>query len=143
MLRGVTAYFVAVIAGYLVASAIATVEVLLTVSGFGLTQSFADVLASIWMDWLGMVGSYLPLIALALAIALPVAAKLRRWVGGEPLPWYLAAGFVALVALHLIMEATLGLVGFASARSIPGLLLQGVAGGIAGWCFCRMQGAQS
>jgi len=95
VLRGVTAYFVAVIAGYLVASAIATVEVLLTVSGFGLTPSFADVLASIWMDWLGMVGSYLPLIALALAIALPVVAKLRRWVGGEPLPWYLAAGFVA------------------------------------------------
>ena len=142
MLRVVRAYFLAVVVAYLVASAIATLEVMLTLSGFGLTPSVQDILASIWMDWLGMIGSYLPLIALAMAIALPVASRLRRWLGGEALPWYLAAGFVAFVALHLIMEATLGLVGFASARSISGLLLQGLAGGVAGWCFSRVRVAR-
>jgi len=81
------------------------------------------------------VGSYLPLIALALLIALPVAARLRQWLGGAPLIWYLSAGFVALIALHIIMEATLGLVGFAAARSMPGLVLQGFAGAVAGWSF--------
>jgi hypothetical protein len=136
------AYFLAVVVAYLVASAMATLEVMLTLSGFGLTPSVQDILASIWMDWLGMIGSYLPLIALAMAIALPVASRLRRWLGGEALPWYLAAGFVAFVVLHLIMEATLGLVGFASARSISGLLLQGLAGGVAGWCFSRVRVAR-
>ena len=142
MLRVVMAYFLAVVVAYLVASAMATLEVMLTLSGFGLTPTVRDVLASIWMDWLGMIGSYLPLIALAMAIALPVASRLRRWLGGEALLWYLAAGFVAFVALHLIMEATLGLVGFASARSISGLLLQGLAGGVAGWCFSRVRVAR-
>lgn len=134
-MRAVMAYFLSVVVAYLVASLISTLEVMLTLIGFGLTPALADVLASIGRDWLGMVGSYLPLIALALLIAMPVAARLRRWLGGAPLIWYLSAGFVALIALHIIMEATLGLVGFAAARSMPGLLLQGFAGAVAGWSF--------
>jgi hypothetical protein len=51
---------------------------------------------------------------------------------------YALAGFVALIAIHLILEATLGLIGFAAVRTNFGLLMQGAAGGLAGVLFAQL-----
>jgi hypothetical protein len=56
---------------------------------------------------------------------------------------YVSAGFVALLAMHVIMKAVLGLSGIAPTRTILGLLAQGVAGGIGGYLFCRLSGQSS
>jgi hypothetical protein len=45
------------------------------------------------------------------------------------------AGFVAVVALHLIMKAVLGVSGIAVTRTVAGLIGQGVAGAIGGYCY--------
>ena len=48
---------------------------------------------------------------------------------------YLSAGFVAMVAILVILKAVLGLSGIAPTRELAGLLAQGIAGALGGFVF--------
>lgn len=137
-MRAIAAYFPATLMAYLLASAFSTVMIMAGLMYMAMPVSATDVLAAVWFDWLGLLGSYLPLVAIALLVALPVAGQLHRRLGLPRRFIYALAGFVALIAIHLILEATLGLIGFAAVRSVFGLLMQGVAGGVAGWFFAHL-----
>lgn len=142
-MRAIAAYFPATLVAYLLGSLLSTLIIMAGLADLGMPVTFGDVVSAVLFDWLGLLGAYLPLVALSLLIALPVAAQLHRRLGLPRTATYVLAGFVALVALHLIMEATLGLIGFAAVRSTFGLLLQGLAGAMGGWCFvlfCRVRG---
>jgi hypothetical protein len=135
MLRVLRGYFPAVLLGYLVAVVIGTLSLMGTVAGFGIEVTSGDRLAAIWHDLIGMAPTYLPLLAIAFAIAFLVSALLIRWLSLPRAVLYAVGGFVAVIALHLIMEMTLGLVGIAAARTVTGLLGQALAGAMAGVCF--------
>lgn len=135
MLHGVKAYIPAVLSAYLLASMAATQVILAEVASMGVAVPLADRVAATLHDLWGLTSSYLPLIAIAFVLALPVAAGLVRLLPQRRALLYPLAGFVALVALHLIMKAVLGVSGIAAARSLPGLLSQGAAGAVGGWCF--------
>lgn len=135
MLRALKAFVVAVLLTYVLASVTATQVVLSTVATMGVAVSPGDRFAASLHDLLGLASSYLPLIAVALVLGLPVAAGLSRLLPRQRALLYVLAGFVALVALHLIMKAVLGVSGIAATRSLPGLLSQGGAGAIGGLCF--------
>lgn len=135
MLRALKAYVFAVLLTYLLGSVVATQVVLSGIVSMGVGVSLADRLSASLHDVLGLASSYLPLIAIALVLALPVAAGLARLLPQRRALLYLLAGFVALVALHLIMKAVLGVSGIAATRSLAGLLSQGAAGAIGGLCF--------
>lgn len=135
MLRALKAYFPAVLLTYVLASVVATQVVLSRVAAMGLVVSPADRFSASVHDLLGLLSSYLPLIAIAFLLALPVAAGLSRRLARHRALLYLLAGFIALVALHLIMKAVLGVSGIAATRSVPGLLSQGAAGALGGLCF--------
>lgn len=137
-MRAIIAYAAAVVVAYLLGSAVSTLMVMAAIATMGIPVQVADIAHAVITDWGGLLGSYLPLIALAFLVALPVAGQLHSRLALQRSGTYLLAGFIALVALHLIMEATLGLVGFAAARSPSGLALQGLAGLFGAWIFTRV-----
>ena len=51
---------------------------------------------------------------------------------------YMLAGFVGLIAIHLIMKAVVGMTGVAATRTLAGLLAQGIAGALGGYLFHRL-----
>jgi hypothetical protein len=138
MLKLMRAFFPSVLVAYIAAVALGTWGVLDHVASFGVPVSFDDRIAAIWHDLMGMVGSYLPLICIALLIALWIGQwSQRRWLFPR-LYWLTLAGFIAVVVLLLIMEMALGLQGIAAARTLPGLIGQGLAGALGGWAFARL-----
>lgn len=135
MLRVLKAYITAVFIVYLLASVAATQVVLAQVAAMGVAVSLVDRLSASLHDLLGLGSSYLVLIAAAFGLALPVAAGLCRLLPRQRALLYIVAGFMAIVALHMIMKAVLGVSGIAATRSVAGLFSQGAAGAAGGLCF--------
>ena len=138
MLRVIKAFFPAVIIAYVLASALVTQSVLASVISFGLPVDPLVRLQTTLQDLVGMATSYLPLILVAFLLGLPVAAALARALPARRALLFSLAGFAAIVALHLIMHALLGVYGIAAARTLPGLLGQGLAGAVGGFCYHRL-----
>ena len=136
MIRVLKAFFPAVIAAYIIGCLLATQVVLGNLADMGVDISLATRLQASFHDLLGMT-AYLLLILVAFVIAMPVAAGLVRihLVPGTRVFWFTLAGFVALVALHLIMRQVLGVYPVAAARDLGGLLLQGLAGAVGGFLY--------
>jgi len=86
-------------------------------------------------DLTHMYDLYLPLVAIGLLIALSVAGGIIRFVPNLRLIGYVSAGFVGMIALHVILKAVLGLSGIAPTREVLGLLAQGFAGAVGGYAF--------
>lgn len=141
MLRVIKAFFPAVLLTYLLASSLVTQSVLASVASFGLPVDAAIWLQSVLRDFVGMSTSYLPLILVAFLLGLPVAAALARALPARRALLFSLAGFAAIIALHLIMHALLGVYGIAAARTLPGLLGQGLAGAAGGFCYHRLSRA--
>ena len=132
-----------IILGYLVAVAVTYVLGAIFVSqgniasvvqmGFEITTSHR--IDAMIHDVTHMYDIYLPVIAIAMLIALPVASGIIRFVPDLRLIGYLSAGFVAMIAIHLTLKALLGLTGIAPTRELIGLIAQGVAGSVGGLLY--------
>lgn len=125
---------------YGLASLLATHVILAEVSAMGLPVTLDDRFRASAHDLLGLASSYLPLMLVAYAITLPVAAWLGRWWPAWRVVLFPLAGAIAILLLHLIMKAALGLNGIAAVRELPGLLLQMLAGWIGGYLFYLFMG---
>jgi hypothetical protein len=136
MIRVLKAFFPAVIVAYILGCLFATQVVLANLAAMGVEVSLATRAQASLHDLLGMT-AYLLLILAAFVIAMPVAAGLVRVhvLPGTRVFWFTLAGFVALVAVHLIMRQVLGLYPVAAAREWGGLLLQGLAGAVGGFLY--------
>lgn len=86
-------------------------------------------------DLLGLATSYLPLLFLAYLLALPVAVALAGHIKRYRVLIYGLAGAVAVLVLHSLAKAVLGVNGLAAVRDLHGLLLQGLAGWFGGYLF--------
>jgi hypothetical protein len=135
MARVLKAFFPAVLLAYILASILFTQTILAAVQSMGLDVSMGIRLGTTFDDMIGMTSSYLLLIFLAFILGLPVAAGLTRLLPSQRALLFSLAGFVAIVALHLIMKAVLGISAIASTRTLAGLLLQGLAGAVGGYCY--------
>ena len=135
MFRSIGAYLLALIAAYVVGAAAATQAVMAALTGMGVEITLADRLGATLHDQVGMFATYAPLIGVALAIGLAVAALISRGLPGWRRVGYVLGGFVAVITMHLIMRQVLDLTPVAAARSAGGLLLQGSAGAVAGYVF--------
>ena len=138
MSRVLKAFFPAVLVTYVLASILSTQIILASLQGLGVEVNGAVRLDTTFHDLMGLTSSYLPLILLAFLLGLPVAAGLSRWMPAHRLALFVLGGFVAIVALHLIMKAVLGLSGIAATRTMTGLLMQGVAGAAGGYLYYRL-----
>lgn len=138
MLRVLKAFFPAVLLTYVLASILSTQFTLGNLEGMGVDVSGAVRLSTTFHDLVGLTSSYLVLILVAFVLGLPVAAGLTKFMPSHRLVLFVLAGFVAIVALHLIMKAALGLSGIAATRTMAGLLAQGVAGAAGGFLYFRL-----
>lgn len=138
MTRVLKAFFPAVLLAYALASVIFTQSILAAVQSMGLDVSAGIRLVTTFQDLIGMATIYLPLILVAFVLAMPTAYGLTRLLPGHRAFLFTLAGFVAIVALHLITKAVLGISGIAAARTLTGLLGQGLAGAVGGYCYHRL-----
>lgn len=135
ILRTLTGYILAILLTYLIGAIFVSQGNLAQVAALGVPVNFTVRLDAALHDIANMLDLYLPLIGIALLIALAVARAVIGFLPHLRLVGYMLAGFVGLIALHVILEAVLGLSGIAPTRFIGGLLLQGVAGAIGGLVF--------
>ena len=91
---------------------------------------------------LALLRIYLIIIGSAILVAFLVAGTCARRLPGSRSFWFTLAGFAAVTCVLILIESLLGAMFIAGARSLPGLLLQGVAGALGGWTFVRLTAAR-
>ncbi len=138
MLRVLKAFVPAVLFTYVLASILSTQFILGSLQGMGVDVGVMVRLSTTLHDLVGLSTSYLILILVAFILGLPVAAGLSKLMPSQRLVLFVLAGFVAIVALHLIMKAVLGMSAIAATRTMFGLLSQGVAGAAGGYLYFRL-----
>ena len=139
-------YWLKMLAAYLAAIATATVlgcigSTQFTLAGLanlGIEVPPGDWVAATLHDVLGMGPLYAQIAVVAFVPAFSIAALLLRWVPGPRPFWYAVAGAASIVAAILIVRAIVGGTVIGGARTLPGLLVQALAGAVAGWCFARL-----
>jgi hypothetical protein len=137
MLRKLGAWLLAVLVGYAVGTVAATQFVLAKLGELGVAVPVGDRLSTTLFDLAGMATSYLPLIAVALAIAFPVAALVVRFQPTWRSFGYPLAGAVALLVLHLALQFAIGFTPVAGVRTTAGLIAQMLAGALGGYALLR------
>lgn len=105
--------------------------------------SLSDNISTSLSDIIGLAPLYGAIMGAGLIVAFLIAIYVTKLA--PSLRWlvYAVAGFVAVITTLMIMKATFGLMPIAGARSLAGLLMQGVAGAIAGYVFTRISRAPS
>lgn len=137
-MRKLLAYFLGVTVTYIVGVTLVSQFNLARIADLGHQINLSHRVQTVLHDWVGMSSAYLPLIAIALALAfLFTGLVVTRFVSSSA-ALYSLAGFVGVVALHQIMFMVLGMSGIAATRSMPGLLAQGLAGGLGGYVYFRL-----
>lgn len=135
MVRSLGAFLLALLTAYVVGAAAATQAVMSALIRMGIDVSLADRLQATLHDQVSMFATYAPLLGAAMSVGLVVAVLISRALPGWRRVGYVLAGFVAMIAMHLIMRQVLDLTPVAAARSAGGLLLQGFAGALGGYVF--------
>ncbi len=144
ILRLILAFLAAVVTTAVLAAAASTQFVLAELARLGIDIGMGDRLSMTVQDIMGMGMMYLPIVAVAFLLAFGIAALVIRYLlPGWLVPGYTLAGFTGILAILLIMLAAFGLVPIAGARSIPGMLSQGLAGAVGGYLFARMISSRS
>ena len=136
--KTIGSFLLAVITAYLLGAIFVSQGNIAAVIALGFDISFAQRLDAAVHDMLNMTDIYLPLVAISLLLGLPVAYAIVRKRPHLSLIGYTLAGFVALLAIHLIIKAVVGISGVAPTRTLMGLLYQGIAGGVGGYLFYRL-----
>jgi hypothetical protein len=138
MLRALLAYVAAVLVAYVLAAIAATQHVMARLADMGVAVTLGDRLGTTLHDLASMAPTYLPILAIAFAIALPVAAGVIRlaprwrWLG------YPLAGGVAVLAIHVTLNQLFDITPVAAARTVLGLTVQVLGGAVGGWLFGAM-----
>lgn len=139
ILRLILAFLAAVVVTEVAAAAASTQFVLGELGALGIDVPLGERLVTTGRDIVGMAPAYLPIIALSLVIAFPVAAAVVRWLlPGRERIGYPLAGFVAMLTALAVMIQLMDIVPIAGARSIAGMFFQGLAGALGGWVFLRI-----
>jgi len=135
VIRVLARYVLAVLVAYSLASLFSTQSVVANLGNLGVTLTWLERLRMGLQDLAGMGGIFLPVIATAFALALPVAS----WLGRKRPAWrkllFALAGAVGLIAVHLSLQAAFDIIPIAGARSALGLCAQALAGAIGGYIF--------
>lgn len=139
-MRIVLAFLASVVGCYFVATTSASGHVLSQLSDLGVELSTGQQLAHVSHDWLGFTGIFLPVIVVGLLVGFVVARLLLKIDALANLTTlaYVAAGAVAVLSIHLILNQQFDMHPIASSRTGLGLLMQAVAGAVGGWLFAKL-----
>ena len=132
-----TGFGLSAVATYVFASVFHTQTILHGLTSLGITVSFMDRLRMTGGDLSGLM-AYSFVIAIGLLIAFSVMGLLGRSLPLSPWVCYPVGGVLAMLTMLLLMKAVFSITPIASARELPGLLLQCSAGLIGGLVFARV-----
>lgn len=139
VLRTIGAFALAVVLTNVLGVIAAAQMVLARLTEIGAEITIGDRLAMTLDDLVGLSPTYLPVILLGFAVALPAAALVGRVL---PLPRglvFAVAGAVSLgVTLLLMREVFFGVTAIAGARGAVGAGLQVAAGAVGAWAFAAL-----
>ncbi len=135
MKRVTIAWILAVLSAYGLAAVTATQSVLASLEAMGVHVERPDRIRATLADLVGLAPTLLPLVAGGFLVAMIVAALLARRLPRLRTPLLALAGGVTLVVIHLALKASLGVTPLPIARTLAGLLVQGLAGAIGGGVF--------
>lgn len=135
LIRTLAGFLVAVILTYVFGAIFISQGNLAQVAALGLDVDMGTRVQAAIHDVTHMTQLYLPILAVALLIGLSVARLVMIYLPDLRMIGFTLAGFVALIAVHVIIEAVVGVSGIAPTRFLDGLLLQGLAGAIGGFGF--------
>lgn len=138
MIKTTYSFVGAVLAAYILGAIFVSQGNIASVIALGFEVSGGQRIDAALHDILHMTDIYLPLVTVSLLLGLPVAFAVIRKKPHLRTLGYVLAGFVALIAMPVIMKLVIGLSGIAPTRTIVGLLAQGLAGGAGGYLFCRL-----
>lgn len=138
MTRRLIAILCAVITTYIVAVTLVSQLNIARIVKMGFPVSLGQRFIAAQHDLVSMLDIYLPVIVVALLIAFLFTSLLLLRFFNKPLVLFSLAGFMGLIAVHLILKAVFGVAGIAAARSIIGLLSQGLAGALGGYVYSRI-----
>ena len=133
------AYLAAALGTYVLATVAATQWLLGNIGSLGYEISTGVRLATTGQDLWGMLPTYGPMIAVALAIGLAVASGIAKLLPALRGFGLVAGGAAAIMCLHLILQQVLSVSPIWAAQSFGGLLAQGLAGGIGGYLYYLMR----
>lgn len=138
MVRWIVAYLAAVLVTYVAAATAHTQSVMSNLAEMGAPVTLGDRLAASGHDLLGLAPMFLPMVAVALGIAFPVAG----WIIHR-LPWWRALGYslaggVAVLMIHVLLYQAFGITGIAGARGTLGLTVQALCGALGGLVFRQL-----
>ena len=140
MLRTFSAWLIATLVAYAAAAIAATQSVMTRLAEMNVPVGIGERLRTTGLDLIGMAPMFAPMIAAGFAIAFVVAALIVRkrpdwqWFG------YPLAGGVAVLVIHLALQAAFHITPVAAARTILGLAIQVACGVLGGWVFYRIRG---
>ena len=137
MTRKALAYLSAVFATYFVGTILISQFNIARITQLGFPVGMGERWQSALHDFSSMLDSYLPLVAIALLIALLVTSFGIMRLINKPNVLYPLAGFVALIALHLILYLVFDISPIAPTRTLAGLLTQGLAGAVGGYVYLK------
>lgn len=89
-------------------------------------------------DLLNFTPAYALLVAIAFAIAWPVAGLLKRWLPDQRTLLFTLAGFAAIWVMIAVMNQVLPVTGIAATRSLAGVMALSLIGAAAGWMYTRI-----
>lgn len=144
MLRVLTAYLAAVLVAYAGAAIAHTQFVMARLDDMGVDVGAADRLEATLHDLAGMAPLFLPMVAVALAVAFLIAhAVIRRLPHWRPVGYALAGG-LAVLTIHVVLYQAFSITPVAGARTTLGLTAQALCGALGGWVFllCLPRGAR-
>ena len=136
----ISGYLLAVLVAYVSGAVFVSQGNIAAVSAMGFEITLGQRVDAMVHDVSNMYDIYLILIAIGLMIALPVAALIIRSFPDLRRIGYVSAGFITMIAIHVILKAVLGLSGIAPTRDVIGLIAQGLSGAMGGLVFYYMTG---
>lgn len=140
MKRIVFAYVTGVAVAFVIGSVIGTQMVLHSVQSMGLAVRWSSRISTTAADILGLSSSLLPLMALCLVMGWAIFDLLSRRVSLCRYPGcYALVGATCIMALHPLLNGLFGVDVFAPARTVTGVIAQGMAGAVGGFCFATVR----
>jgi len=132
----VTAFFISVIACFLLASTFNTQFVIAGLNSVQVAVPVSDRLLMTVNDWAGLAPTYGVLIMVGLLVAYSVMRLVEKRLGHAQI-LYPFGGALCFYVMIAAMEPVLGVTLVTGARSCLGLAFQCLAGAIGGWVFAR------
>nr|WP_136252555.1 hypothetical protein [Ningiella ruwaisensis] len=128
--------------GFVFASIFHTQAVLAKLSEIDIQIPFNERLTTTGQDLIGLAPTYGPLVLVALLIAFSIAGALNKKLHLKRAYLYPVAGAVAFLVMLLAMQPILNVTLLAGARGLSGMVLQMIAGLIAGLIFAQLHQQQ-